>query len=76
MQQAQCSCACAVANTMNIMLDAPDQDDHVRDLLTRRIPQALRTAQNGSFSFAAAYWGEPPPLPNPRGASTMAHSRQ
>ncbi len=56
------------------LLDAPDQDDHVRDLLMRRIPQALETAQNGNLSFPAAYWGVPPPLPNPTGASTVAHS--
>jgi len=56
------STACTVTKIMRALYSdlAVGQDEHVRDLLTRRVPQALRTARSGSLSFGAAYWGDPP----------------
>ena len=39
---------------------APDPDERVHDLLTRRIPRALQASHVKEPSFEAAYWGVPP----------------
>lgn len=64
------STAYAVTKIMQALYSDPvvSQDERVRDLLTRRVPQALRTARSGNMSFGAAYWGDPPASTIPAGA--------
>ena len=61
----------AVTTIMQAVHSDPvvSQDERVRDLLTRRVPQALRTARSGNMSFGAAYWGDPPVSMTPAGVS-------